>query len=63
MKEDVLVSSLARSSRASTKKKPPMNSQEAILWRLEHLEAQMRKLSRFNSMQSLGKKKKRTSTR
>jgi hypothetical protein len=45
MKEDVLVSSLARSSRSSTKKKPPMNSQEAILWRLEHLEAQMRKLS------------------
>lgn len=44
MKQDVLVRSLAKNSRLS-KKKPAMDSQEGILWRLEHLESQMKKLS------------------
>lgn len=44
MKQDVLVKSLTKNSRLS-KKKPAMNSQEGILWRLEHLECQMQKLS------------------
>jgi len=45
MKEDVLVSSLAKKNIALSKKKTPPDSQEAILWRLEHLESQMQKLS------------------
>lgn len=45
MKEDMLVSSLVRKSRLAAKKKPAAESPKAILWRLEHLEAQMQKLS------------------
>ena len=45
MKEDVLVSSLAKKAVSTSKKKAAPESQEAILWRLAHLESQMQKLS------------------
>jgi len=41
MKRDVLVSSLTKVS------KPSSNGSKDLLWRLEHLEAQMQKLSRL----------------
>ena len=45
MKEDVLVSSLTKKGVALPKKKATSDSQDAILWRLSHLESQMQKLS------------------
>jgi hypothetical protein len=45
MKQDVLVSSLAKKTIVLPKKKTASGTQEDLLWRLEHLEAQMRKLS------------------
>ncbi|WP_455377665.1 hypothetical protein [Petrachloros mirabilis] len=45
MKEDVLVTSLVKKSHLAVKKKSTGESQADILWRLEHLEAQMQKLS------------------
>src|SRR5687768_1427079 len=45
MKEDVLVSSLAKKSTALSKKKALPEDQETLQWRLEHLESQMQKLS------------------
>lgn len=44
MKQDVLVSSLAKKPVQAQKKKPG-SAQEDLLWRLEHLESQMQKLS------------------
>ena len=44
MKQDVLVTSLAKKPVPSQKKKPA-SPQEDLLWRLEHLESQMQKLS------------------
>lgn len=44
MKQDVLVTSLAKKPVQPHKKKPA-SSQEDLLWRLEHLESQMQKLS------------------
>ncbi|HET9575210.1 MAG TPA: hypothetical protein VFP04_02345 [Nitrospira sp.] len=43
MKQDVLVTSLAKKPEVLPKKKNA--PQEALLWRLEHLESQMQKLS------------------
>ena len=45
MKQDVLVSSLAKKPVPLPKKKPATEPQEHLLWRLEHLESQMQKLS------------------
>ena len=46
MKEDVLVSSLAKKVvAASQKKSAAEEDQEGLRWRLEHLESQMQKLS------------------
>jgi hypothetical protein len=45
MKQDVLVSSLAKKPVALPKKKPATEPEEQLLWRLEHLESQMQKLS------------------
>ena len=45
MKEDVVVSSLTKRNLATSKRKSSAKAQETILWRLEHLESQMRKLS------------------
>jgi len=46
MKQDVLVSSLAKKVVVVSKKKSsPEEDQEALRWRLEHLESQMQKLS------------------
>ena len=45
MKEDVLVSSLAKKDVASIKKKSAPDDEEGLRWRLEHLESQMQKLS------------------
>jgi hypothetical protein len=45
MKEDVLVSSLAKKAAASSKKKSAPDDEEGLRWRLEHLESQMQKLS------------------
>jgi hypothetical protein len=45
MKEDVLVSSLAKKVVASSKKKSASEEEEGLRWRLEHLETQMQKLS------------------
>ena len=45
MKEDVLVSSLAKKSAELPKKKSASEDQETLQWRLEHLESQMQKLS------------------
>ncbi|HEY7130388.1 MAG TPA: hypothetical protein VH332_11980 [Nitrospira sp.] len=45
MKEDVLVSSLAKKVVASSKKKSASEEEEGLRWRLEHLESQMQKLS------------------
>jgi hypothetical protein len=45
MKEDVLVSSLAKKSASLPKKKSASEDQETLQWRLEHLESQMQKLS------------------
>ena len=44
MKEDVLVSSLAKKGNAVSKKKSA-DDEESLRWRLEHLESQMQKLS------------------
>lgn len=44
MKEDVLMSSLAKKGVSPSKKKP-REDQEGLQWRLEHLESQMQKLS------------------
>jgi hypothetical protein len=46
MKEiDVLVSSLSKKGAVTSKKKSAPEEQEALRWRLEHLESQMQKLS------------------
>ena len=45
MKEDVLVSSLAKKGNAVSKKKSASDDEESLRWRLEHLESQMQKLS------------------
>jgi len=45
MKEDVLVSSLAKKVAASKKMSASEEDQEGLRWRLEHLESQMQKLS------------------
>ena len=46
MKQDVLVSSLAKKSVVLAKRKAP-EDQESLQWRLEHLESQMQKLSQL----------------
>ncbi|HET8721613.1 MAG TPA: hypothetical protein VFM24_06265 [Nitrospira sp.] len=45
MKQDVLVSSLAKKDVVSVKKKSASDDEEGLRWRLEHLESQMQKLS------------------
>lgn len=45
MKEDVLMTSLAKRAGAASKKKSASEEQEGLRWRLEHLESQMQKLS------------------
>ena len=45
MKQDVLVSSLAKKVVAASQKKSAADDQEGLRWRLEHLESQMQKLS------------------
>jgi hypothetical protein len=45
MKEDVLVSSLAKKGVGGSKKKSVAGDDEGLRWRLEHLESQMQKLS------------------
>jgi hypothetical protein len=45
MKQDVLVSSLAKKGVVSLKKKSGPDDQDGLRWRLEHLESQMQKLS------------------
>ena len=45
MKQDVLVSSLAKKSGVLSKKKSTSEDEEGLRWRLEHLESQMQKLS------------------
>jgi hypothetical protein len=45
MKEDVLVSSLAKKGMVLSKKKSASEDEEGLRWRLEHLESQMQKLS------------------
>src|SRR5690349_1288919 len=45
MKEDVLMSSLAKKGVSPSKKKPAREDQEGLQWRLEHLESQTQKLS------------------
>jgi hypothetical protein len=45
MKQDVLVSSLAKKSVVLSKKKSAFEDEEGLRWRLEHLETQMQKLS------------------
>jgi hypothetical protein len=45
MKEDVLMSSLAKKGAVTSKKKAAPEDQETLRWRLEHLESQMQKLS------------------
>ena len=48
MKEDVLVSSLAKKSAVPAKRKvAATESQDTLRWRLEHLESQMQKLSQL----------------
>lgn len=44
MKEDVLMSSLAKKA-VPSKKKPTSDDENGFRWRLEHLESQMQKLS------------------
>ena len=45
MKEDVLMSSLAKKGVSPSKKKAASEDQEGVQWRLEHLESQMQNLS------------------
>jgi hypothetical protein len=45
MKQDVVVSSLAKRAVASAKKTAPPDRLQDALWRLERLESQMQKLS------------------
>jgi hypothetical protein len=45
MKEDMLMSSLAKKTAGATKKKSGPDEEEGLRWRLEHLESQMQKLS------------------
>ena len=45
MKQDVLVSSLAKKGVMASKRKSATDDQEGLRWRLEHLESQMQKLS------------------
>ena len=47
MKEDVLVSSLAKKSGVLAKRKSAPEDQDTLTWRLEHLESQMQKLSQL----------------
>jgi hypothetical protein len=47
MKEDVLVSSLAKKSAVPVKKKAAPEEEDGLRWRLEHLESQMQKLSQL----------------
>jgi hypothetical protein len=45
MKQDVLVSSLAKKGVVPSKRKSAADDEEGLRWRLEHLESQMQKLS------------------
>ena len=45
MKQDVVVSSLAKKGVMPSKRKSAADDQEGLRWRLEHLESQMQKLS------------------
>ena len=45
MKQDVVVSSLAKKTVVLAKKKSASEDEEGLRWRLEHLESQMQKLS------------------
>ena len=45
MKEDVLMSSLAKKGAGASKKRSAPDEEEGLQWRLEHLESQMQKLS------------------
>jgi hypothetical protein len=45
MKQDVLVTSLAKKTVVLSKKKSASEEEEGLRWRLEHLESQMQKLS------------------
>jgi len=45
MKQDVLVSSLAKKDVVPSKRKSAADDEEGLRWRLEHLESQMQKLS------------------
>ena len=45
MKQDVLVTSLAKKTVVLSKKKSASEDEEGLRWRLEHLESQMQKLS------------------
>lgn len=45
MKQDLVVSSLAKKGVVLPKKKASTESRETLAWRLEHLESQMQKLS------------------
>ena len=47
MKEDVLVSSLAKKTAVLAKRKAAPEDQDTLRWRLEHLESQMQKLSQL----------------
>jgi hypothetical protein len=47
MKEDVLVSSLAKKTAVLAKRKAASEDQDTLRWRLEHLESQMQKLSQL----------------
>ena len=59
MKEDVLVSSLAKKAAASSKKKSAPDDEEGLRWRLEHLESQMQKLSDRGYRTRLGENARR----
>lgn len=45
MKQDVVISSLSKKTAASARKSSGSARLEDVLWRLEHLEAQMQRLS------------------
>jgi hypothetical protein len=47
MKEDVLVSSLAKKSALLAQRTAVAGDQDTLRWRLEHLESQMQKLSQL----------------
>ncbi|HWC50867.1 MAG TPA: hypothetical protein VG453_04240 [Nitrospira sp.] len=45
MKQDVVVSSLAKKGMVPSRRKSGADDEEGLRWRLEHLESQMQKLS------------------